>query len=301
MKQLSVPNIDSKALYNDIAKNKIKRNHVCSKCNADHCDSCVEGNSGLMLFIKNDIFERYKFYEDHKHDLNKIKEVNLLSDNQSDVFRASYKNSKVFQKSRQIILHNLPDKSNIRCPYCGLSMSHTIDHYFPESPYPEYIFYVPNLIPCCSRCNTVKNKNLFKNNERMFLHFYYDPIPSYQFLKAKFRVDNNIPTISFYLEFDEENEINNVIQHHFDELSLIEQYGKSHNELLTEIINLAIEHLENGQTFDEFKETLEFNTNAKKKTYGVTFYITAIYTAICENIDDLKKWIYQTKVIKSDV
>lgn len=52
MKQLSVPNIDSKALYNDIAKNKIKRNHVCSKCNADHCDSCVEGNSGLMLFIK---------------------------------------------------------------------------------------------------------------------------------------------------------------------------------------------------------------------------------------------------------
>lgn len=135
----------------------------------------------------------------------------------------------------------------------------------------------------------------------MFLHFYYDPIPSYQFLKAKFRVDNNIPTISFYLEFDEENEINNVIQHHFDELSLIEQYGKSYNELLTEIINLAIEYLENGQTFDEFKETLEFNTNAKKKTYGVNFYIIAIYTAICENIDDLKKWIYQTKVIKSDV
>lgn len=46
MKQLSVPNIDSKALYNDIAKNKIKRNHVCSKCNADHCDSCVEGIVG---------------------------------------------------------------------------------------------------------------------------------------------------------------------------------------------------------------------------------------------------------------
>lgn len=162
MKQLSVPNIDSEALYDDIANNKIKRNHVCSKCNADHCDSCVEGNSGQMLFMKNDIFDRYKFYEDHKHDLNNIKEVNLLSDDQSDVLRTSYKNSKVFQKSRQIILHNLPDKSMIRCPYCGLSMSYTLDHYFPESTYPEYILYVPNLIPCCSHCNTVKKKNYSK-------------------------------------------------------------------------------------------------------------------------------------------
>ena len=89
MKQLSVPNIDSEALYNEIAKNKIKRNHVCSKCNADHCDSCDEGNSGQMLFMKNDIFDRYKFYDDHKHDLNNIKEVNLLSDDQSGVLRTS--------------------------------------------------------------------------------------------------------------------------------------------------------------------------------------------------------------------
>ena len=41
MKQLSVPNIDSEVLYDDIAKNKIKRDPVCSKCNMDHCDSCV--------------------------------------------------------------------------------------------------------------------------------------------------------------------------------------------------------------------------------------------------------------------
>lgn len=94
MKQLSVPNIDSEVMYNDIAKNKIKWDHVCSKCDIDniHCDSCDEGNSGQMLFMKNDIFDRYKFYEDHKHDLNNIKEVNLLSDEQSDVLRKSYKN-----------------------------------------------------------------------------------------------------------------------------------------------------------------------------------------------------------------
>lgn len=298
MKQLSVPNIDSEVLYNDIAKNKIKRNPMCSKCNKDHCDSCFEGNSGLMLFMKNDIFDRYKFYEDHKHDLSKIKEVNLLSDNQSDVLRTSYKNSKVFQKSRQMILHNLPDKSKIRCPYCGLSMSYTIDHYFPESTYPEYIFYVPNLIPCCSHCNTVKNKRLFKNNERIFLHFYYDPIPSYQFLKAKFSVENNIPKISFYLEFEEENEINNVIQHHFDELSLIEQYEKSYNEPLSEICNLAIVHLGKGNTLNEFKCILSELTELNKDKFGVNYYKNVIYDAVCENVDDLQKWIYQTNMVK---
>ena len=272
MKQLSVPNIDSEVLYNDIAKNKIKRNPMCSKCNKDHCDSCFEGNSGLMLFMKNDIFDRYKFYEDHKHDLSKIKEVNLLSDNQSDVLRTSYKNSKVFQKSRQMILHNLPDKSKIRCPYCRLSMSYTIDHYFPESTYPEYIFYVPNLIPCCSHCNTVKNKRLFKNNERMFLHFYYDPIPSYQFLKAKFSVENNIPTISFYLEFEEENE-------------------KSYNEPLSEICNLAIVHLGKGNTLNEFKCILSELTELNKEKFGVNYYKNVIYDAVCNNVDDLLKLI----------
>lgn len=291
MKQLSVPNIDSEALYDDIAKNKIKRNPICSKCNKEHCDSCVEGNSGQMLFVKNDIFDRYKFYEAHKHDLNNIKEVNLLSDNQTDVLKKSYKKSKVFQKSRQIIIHNLPDKSMIRCPYCGLSMSYTLDHYFPESTYPEYILYVPNLIPCCSHCNTVKNKKLFKNNERLFIHFYYDPIPSYQFLKAKFRVDNNIPTMSFYLEFDEENEINNVIQHHFDELSLIEQYKESYNEILTEICNQAIVYLRQGNTLNEFKRILSELTELNKEKFGVNYYKNVIYDAVCNNADDLLKLI----------
>lgn len=294
MKQLSVPNIDSEALYDDIAKNKIKRNPICSKCNKDHCDSCVEGNSVQMLFVKNDIFDRYKFYEAHKHDLNNIKEVNLLSDNQTDVLKKSYKKSKVFQKSRQIILHNLPDKSMIRCPYCGLSMSYTLDHYFPESTYPEYILYVPNLIPCCSHCNSVKNNNLFKNKDRMFLHFYYDPIPSYQFLKAKFSVENNIPTISFYLEFDEENEINNVIQRHFDELSLIEQYKESYNETLTEICNQAIVYLRQGNTLNEFKCILSELTELNKEKFGVNYYKNVIYEAVCNNADDLLKLIKQS-------
>lgn len=301
MKQLSVPNVDSEVLYNDIAKNKIKRDPACSKCDIDniHCVSCDKGNGGQMLFMKNDVFKRYKFYEDYKNDLNGMKEVSLLSDDQIDALKKSYKNSKVFCNIKKLIFDN--NVSN-RCPYCGLSMPKTLDHYFPESIYPEYILYVPNLIPCCSHCNSVKSKRLFKtNNDRMFLHFYYDQIPSYQFLKAKFSVENNIPSISFYLEFDEESEINNVIQNHFEELSLIEYYEKSYNEILDEIYHLAIEHINNGHTFDDFKDALVFDTNAKMKTYGVNFYKTVIYTAICENIDDLKKWIYQTNMIKSDV
>ena len=179
----------------------------------------------------------------------------------------------------------------IRCPYCGLSMSYTLDHYFPESTYPEYILYVPNLIPCCSHCNTVKKKKLFKNNERLFIHFYYDPIPSYQFLKAKFSVENSIPTLFFYLEFDEENEINNVIQHHFDELSLIEQYKESYNEILTEICNQAIVYLKQGNTLNEFKRTLSEYTELNKEKFGFNYYKNVIYDAVCNNADDLLKLI----------
>ena len=107
-------------------------------------------------------------------------------------------------------------------------------------------------------------------------------------------MENNIPTISFYLEFDEENEINNVIQRHFDELSLIEQYKESYNEILTEICNQAIVYLRQGNTLNEFKCILSELTELNKEKFGVNYYKNVIYDAVCNNADDLLKLIKQS-------
>lgn len=69
------------------------------------------------------------------------------------------KAAKTFQKvKKQIFDLNLRGK----CPFCMISEATTLDHYFPESIYPEYIIFVPNLVPCCNFCNIKKGDRLFK-------------------------------------------------------------------------------------------------------------------------------------------
>ena len=48
-----------------------------------------------------------------------------------------------------------------------------------------------------------------------------DKIPQLQYLKASFYVENKIPHISFYLEFQEESEITEIIKYHFETLNLL--------------------------------------------------------------------------------
>ena len=90
-----------------------------------------------------------------------------------------------------------------------------MDHYFSESEYPEYIIFAPNLVPCCSHCNSVKGKRLFLKNEdeikRTVIHFYYDVLPQTKYLKSTFYVTDKIPQISFWLEFENETEITGII------------------------------------------------------------------------------------------
>ena len=80
----------------------------------------------------------------------KTDEVLLMED--------SYKTSKVFQTVKKQLLDNVPKERRGVCPFCMISEPTTMDQYFSESEYPEYIIFAPNLIPCCSHCNSVKGK-----------------------------------------------------------------------------------------------------------------------------------------------
>jgi hypothetical protein len=44
------------------------------------------------------------------------------------------------------------------CGYCLLHLRTTIDHYVPKEEYSEYSILPKNLLPCCARCNTIKNR-----------------------------------------------------------------------------------------------------------------------------------------------
>lgn len=46
------------------------------------------------------------------------------------------------------------------CPVCGGDRPATLDHYLPQGSYAEFSFYASNLVPACSRCNTVRQAKL---------------------------------------------------------------------------------------------------------------------------------------------
>lgn len=51
-----------------------------------------------------------------------------------------------------------------RCMYCSDSYGTDIDHFWPKSRYPQYMFRWSNLLLCCSECNEIKGSKFHLEN-----------------------------------------------------------------------------------------------------------------------------------------
>lgn len=289
MKKLCEPNIDDEKVYEEIANSKAYKNIHCKSCQSHNinCNTCIHGNRGMMLNIKKYVFTRYHYYIQNCKDLNAIQPKDELQKNEIEVLEESYRNSKTFREIKKQLLEGFSKAKIGKCPYCMISEPTTLDHYFPKSIYPEYTLFAPNLLPCCSSCNTKKSNNIFigsgSSQKRSAIHFYYDDLPQTQFLKAKFSVVNKIPQISFYLDSNNDSEINEVIQNHFNTMNLFKRYEEQSNELLSTIC----EEIKNQTSFNECIKTLQIRAQAMQKTFGANYWQTCIYVAMIEDRNQL--------------
>jgi hypothetical protein len=74
------------------------------------------------------------------------------------------------------ILSTLRARTLQLCPACGEDGTpYTLDHYLPKELYPEFAILPHNLFPMCDRCQGEKGVvTVDDQNQRMFLHPYYD-------------------------------------------------------------------------------------------------------------------------------
>ncbi len=84
MNQLSEPNINNEGVFIAVAKSKKFQNAHCEKCNEStpNCETCTYGNRGKMLALKERVFERYNFYTQNKNNLNAIRPVNVIGEDE---------------------------------------------------------------------------------------------------------------------------------------------------------------------------------------------------------------------------
>ncbi|WP_421182188.1 HNH endonuclease [Aeromonas dhakensis] len=76
-------------------------------------------------------------------------------------------------------LKNMRDNHGLLfCPACGEpGKPTTLDHYLPQSIYPELSITFENLTPMCDKCQRLKDNNILTDDGRkLFIHPYYDQI-----------------------------------------------------------------------------------------------------------------------------
>jgi 5-methylcytosine-specific restriction endonuclease McrA len=296
MNQLSEPTINNEMVFEEVAKSKTYKNDHCNKCEIQKdCEECNYGNRRRMLNLKDKVFDRYQFYLQNKQTLQEIKPENMMNSDEKKLMEESYKKSKVFQRVKKQLLDNIPKERRGMCPFCMISEPTTMDHYFAESKYPEYIIFAPNLVPCCSNCNSKKGKWLFEEKDefrkRMFIHFYYDVLPTTQFLKAKFYVEDKIPQISFYLDFENETETTEIIKRHFERLDLLKRYRQRSNGILSTECDKVKMILMGNSSVEQCVQLLKIQAQFLEKTFGCNYWETCVYRAMSESEEELIKLV----------
>ncbi|WP_155736110.1 hypothetical protein [Pseudomonas chlororaphis] len=104
------------------------------------------------------------------------------------------------------------------CPFCGGDGARTIEHYLPQTSYPEFSIFSLNLMPSCGDCNRKRNASNAHGAKIKLLHPYFDrslldKISLYTSIDLKF----GIP--SFAITYDRnqfEEEYQARIDHHID-------------------------------------------------------------------------------------
>lgn len=266
MKALPYPQIDNIALWDKI----VSRKHQPAK--------------GKLLPYRDKVNSRYTFYEEHFNSLDAILPLAFTEwFDVKDELKSCYGDNKEFKVIRQQLFNDLSLSGQTKCPYCLLNRPNTLEHYFDKDDYPEFSVYIPNLVPCCSECNTAKSTLMFDNHgKRKFIHFYHDSIPEEQFLFVRFAYSDTdaIPEASITLRPGAENYFSDLVQKHFSNLSLLSKYKSAILDRLAPIIEEIKIHHQSGTPPKSIKDALEIKKGTLANHYGNNYWETCIYEGI---------------------
>lgn len=266
MKTLSHPQVDNMDLWERIVSRK------------------RQPAKGRLQSVRGRVEARYSFYEDHIDCLDEILPCDVAEWlGVKEELQSCYGKNIEFARVRQMIFDNLAATSQTKCPYCMINRPNTLDHYFDKDDYPELSVYVPNLVPCCSECNSLKSTFLFDSQgKREYIHFHHDLIPEEQFLfvRCSFSEPEGIPKVNVYLSFGSGDAPSELIQTHFRKLSLVKKYEEVIKDNIAPIVEEIRMHLQNGLSMNTIKDLLRTKHSSLVKCYGYNYWESCVYEGI---------------------
>lgn len=173
------------------------------------------------------------------------------------------------------IRNHQPSSIRFICQYCMIRDSgDSFDHYLPKGQYPEFAVLSNNLVPSCSRCNSIKSNVWFDPaGNRNILHFYYDVIPTVPFLTCTLSWRRGTELIRFQLQRPAgvPNSLYRIIERHFERLGLIKEYEERSNTEITNTNNI-LTGFAIGTPLADVRASLLRQVAADMVSYGCNYW-----------------------------
>lgn len=204
---------------------------------------------------------------------------NQLHDNLISLYTSSRKDIK------DLRLQLTTDDNNIlidTCPNCTIDKESSLDHIIPKEEFPEYSVNPINLIPCCSTCNSKKNKYWKKSDGKLkFLNLYSTELPDVRYLfvscsskedyKFEIQNPNGIPS-----------ELFEVILSHYDNLELLHRFKKASGSILSELETTIESNKEHGLNNQIIRSIVLSDYSKRSKINGVNYWKTVLVESIID-------------------
>ena len=239
-----------------------------------------------LLNVYDNVLNDYLKYFKNRRSLEKITADTAIDDETSKCLNDAYKTGKVIDSVKAKIIEIMPPAIKEKCPYCMLSEPGTFDHYLGKGQFPEYSILSKNLVPCCSKCNSKKgDKFLSVNGNRTFISFYFDELPKSSFLVVELDIDRDVLYIkNMYISSNTGNNVDEIIETHFDELELFERYKNP----MSNKLSLLVTRIQGSKHCrEDIIEVIRNEIIVLEKIYGASYWECSLYRGVISNEDIL--------------
>ena len=159
----------------------------------------------------------------------------------------------------------LRDNDLSYCPYCfSITRPTTLDHYLPKSKFPEFSVFPLNLVPMCSKCQTIKDEKFLDQSKRkIFIHPYYDAIANVRILEIEITPPYDVPTsVSVVPHSSLNGQWNNLVSRHIENIKINSRYGKNFSVEYTRLRRNAAYARRMGRNVKDTIDQFHFDAQA---------------------------------------
>lgn len=183
-------------------------------------------------------------------------------------------------------LETLRNKHKLNyCPCCGSpDIPTTLDHYLPQSVFPELSIVYENLTPMCSKCNELKDNTLTdEHGNKGFIHPYYDPIDEVQ-LELEIGTPYEAPScFNLIVPTTVLEPFRSVVVSHLKEIEFLDRFEKFCIEEYTDLLSTLAEEKEDGSRESIQRLILTFYNKAKRRSANK--WVAIFYRGVLNNTE----------------